>query len=47
MGWGPRIALGLGILVIAAAVGLAVYGGRVVPVRHPVEQVISNDRLPN
>lgn len=47
MGWGSGIALGLGILVIVAAVGLAVYGGRVVPVQHPVEQIIPNDRLPN
>jgi len=47
MGWGSGIALSLGILVIAAAVVLAVYGGRVVPVQHPVEQVIPNDHLPN
>jgi hypothetical protein len=47
MGWGLRIAAGVGVLVVAAAIGLMVYGGRVQPVQHPVEQIIPNDRLPS
>lgn len=47
MGWGSGIAVALAILVVVAAVGLAVYGGRITPVQHPVEQIIPNDRLPN
>ena len=46
MGWGLRIAVGIGVLVVVVAVGLSVYGGRVKPVQHPVEQIIANDRLP-
>ena len=46
-GWGLRIAIGLGVLVLLAAVGLAVYGGRVQPVQHPVEQIVPNDQLPH
>jgi hypothetical protein len=47
MGWGSGIAVGIGLLVLLAAVGLSVYGGRVAPAQHPVEQIIPNDRLPN
>lgn len=47
MGWGLRIAAGVGVLVVVAAIGLAVYGGRVQPVQHPVEQIIPNYRLPS
>ncbi|MGZ5931251.1 MAG: hypothetical protein ACXWLC_03850 [Rhizomicrobium sp.] len=47
MGWGSRIAAGVGVLVVVAAVALSVYGGRVQPVQHPVEQIVPNDRLPN
>ena len=46
MGWGSRIAIAVGVLVVVAAIGLAVYGGRVEPVQHPVEQTIPNDHLP-
>lgn len=47
MGWGLRIAIGAGVLVLISVAGLAVYGGRVQPRTHPVEQVIPNDRLPS
>ena len=46
MGWGLRIAIGVAVLVLAGTVGLSIYGGRVRPVQHPVEQTISDDRLP-
>jgi hypothetical protein len=46
MGWGVRVAIGVTVLVLVGAVGLSVYGGRVKPVQHPVEQAISDDRLP-
>ncbi|MEJ1969842.1 MAG: hypothetical protein WDN03_14575 [Rhizomicrobium sp.] len=46
MGWGLRIAIGAGVLVLIGAVGLSIYGGRVQPRTHPVEQIIPNDRLP-
>lgn len=47
MGWGSWVALGIGAVVVVAVIGLSVYGGRVTPVQHPVEQIIPNDRLPN
>jgi hypothetical protein len=47
MGWGSGIAVGTGVLVLLAAIALSVYGGRVAPVQHPVEQIIPNERLPN
>jgi hypothetical protein len=47
MGWGLRITIGVGVLVLIGAGALAVYGGRVQPRTHPVEQVIPNDRLPS
>ena len=46
MGWGLRIAIALGVLVLVGVVALAIYGGRVQPKTHPVEQVVPNDRLP-
>jgi hypothetical protein len=45
-GWGLRIAIAIGVLVVLGAVGLAVYGSRVQPVSHPVEQTVPNDQLP-
>jgi hypothetical protein len=47
MGWGMSVAVGVGIIVVLGAIGLTVYGGRVTPIQHPVEQIIPNDRLPN
>jgi hypothetical protein len=32
---------------VLGAIGLTVYGGRITPFQHPVEQIIPNDRLPN
>ena len=46
MGWGMRIGIGVAIAVLLGAVGLSIYGGRVRPVQHPVDQTISDDRLP-
>ncbi|MEI9888357.1 MAG: hypothetical protein WDN08_18020 [Rhizomicrobium sp.] len=46
-GWGLRIGIGVAVLVLLGAIGLAVYGGRVEPVTHPVEQIVPNDRLPS
>ncbi len=45
-GWGLRIVIGVGVLVLLAAVGLTVYGSRVEPARHPVELTVPNDQLP-
>lgn len=45
-GWGLRIGIGVAALVLVSAIGLSIYGGRVKPVQHPVEQTISDDRLP-
>ncbi|HEY0300408.1 MAG TPA: hypothetical protein VGC36_03705 [Rhizomicrobium sp.] len=46
-GWGLKIGIGAAVLVLAGAIGLGFYGGRVQPVTHPVEQIVPNDRLPN
>jgi hypothetical protein len=46
MGWGIRIGIGVAVLFLLGAIGLSIYGGRVKPVQHPVEQTISDDRLP-
>jgi hypothetical protein len=45
-GWGLRIGIGAAVLVLLGAVGLSIYGGRVQPRTHAVDQIISNDRLP-
>ena len=45
--WTLRIGIAAGLAVVVAAIGLAVYGGRVQPHTHPVEQIVPNDRLPN
>jgi hypothetical protein len=47
MSLGAWIGLGIAVVVLAGAVGLTVFGGRVMPVQHPVEQIVPNDRLPN
>ena len=46
MGWGIRAGIGLAILLLAGTIGLSIYGGRVRPTQHPVEQIIADDRLP-
>ena len=46
-GWGLWIAIAVAGLIVAAAIGLTVYGARVAPAQHPIEQTIPNDRLPS
>ncbi len=46
MGWGLRITIGAAVLVLAAAIGLTIYGGTVRPPHHHFEQVLPNDRFP-
>ncbi len=45
MGWGGWLAICAGVLLIAAAVGLTIYGGTVRPHQHQVEQVLPNDHF--
>ena len=45
--WGGRIAIGIAVLLILAAIGLTIYGGTVRPQQHAIEQVLPNDRFPS
>ena len=45
-GWGRWAAIGLVVLLILAAAGLAIYGGSVHSQVHEIRQVLSNDRFP-
>ena len=45
MGWTARISIGIVILLVLGAVGLAVYASRLQPPHHLYQQVISNDRF--
>ena len=47
MGWGSRIGIGVAVLVLVSAIGLVIYGGRVQPHTHAIDQVVPNDRLPS
>lgn len=47
LGWGTWLLILVGILVLAGAVALTIYGGSVRPVQHEVEQVLANDKFPN
>ncbi len=47
LGWGAWLLILVGVLLLAGVVALTVYGGTVHPVRHEVEQVLSNDRFPS
>jgi hypothetical protein len=47
MGWGLWLGVIVAVLVVAAAIGLTIYGGTVRPVQHQVERVLPNDRFPN
>jgi hypothetical protein len=47
MGWGLRIGIGVAVLVLLGAIGLVIYGGRVQPQTHAIDQVIANDHLPS
>ncbi len=46
MGWTARIGLAFLILLIAGAVGLAIYASRLAPPHQTYQQVIPNDRFP-
>ena len=45
--WGGSIAIGIGALLLLAAIGLTIYGGTVRPPQHAIEQVLPNDRFPS
>lgn len=47
MGWRAWLAITVGVVLVAMVIGFAVYGGRVQPVQHNVEQVLPNDRFPS
>ncbi len=47
MGWGLWLGVIVAVLVVAAAIGLTIYGGTVRPVQHQVERVLPNDKFPN
>ncbi len=46
MGWGVWLLILIGVVVVAAMIGLTIYGGTVSPQQHQVEQVLPNDRFP-
>lgn len=46
MGWTARIALGVVVLLIVGAVGLAFYASSLKPPHVTYRQVISNDHFP-
>jgi hypothetical protein len=45
MGW--KVLLGVVILLLVGAVGLAIYGSSVDPVQQPREEVLPNERFGN
>ena len=47
MGWASWVGIAVAVLVVAGVVGLAIYGGTIDVVQHPVEQVVPNDHFPN
>lgn len=47
VGWAAWLAIALAGVVLVAAVGLTIYGGRVEPVSRHYEQVVPDDRLPH
>jgi hypothetical protein len=47
LGAGAWLLILVGILILAGAVALSIYGGSVGPVQHEVEQVLANDRFPS
>jgi len=46
IGWVSWLAIGAGVFLVVAAIGLTVYGGMVRPHQHMMEQVVPNDRFP-
>ena len=47
MGWAAWLGIVAAGLLVAGAVGLGIYGGRVQPQNRHYEQVVPNDRFPN
>jgi len=45
MGWGTWLGIIVAGAIVAAAVGLGIYGGRVQPSTRHYEQVVPNDRF--
>lgn len=46
-GWASWLGISLIVVLIVAAVGLTIYGGRVTPDSHHYEQAVPDDRLPH
>ncbi len=46
MGWAGWLAAAVAGLLIAGAVGLSIYGGRVQPASRHYEQIVPDDRFP-
>lgn len=47
MGWSARIGIGVVVLLVLGAAGLAIYAGTLKPPHRTYEQVISDDRFPH
>jgi hypothetical protein len=45
MGW--KVLLGVAVLLLIGAVGLAIYGSQVRPAQQPHEEVLPNERFTN
>jgi len=45
LGWGAWLAIVVAGIVVVAAAGLGIYGGRVQPPSRHYEQVVPNDRF--
>jgi hypothetical protein len=46
MAWSARIGLGIVVMLILGAAGLAIYASTLKPPHRTYEQVLSNDRFP-
>jgi hypothetical protein len=46
-GWAPWLGISAAVALVVAVVSLTIYGGRVEPATHPIEQVVPDDRLPH
>ena len=47
MGWASWLGISATAALVVAALGLAIYGYRVEPVTHHVEQAVPDDRFPH
>ena len=45
MGW--KVLVGVVVLLLVGAIGLAIYGSQVQPVQQPREEVLPNERFTN